>query len=201
MAIVVVGAGLAGCEVAWQAAERGVDVRLHEMRPGRRSPAHITDDFAELVCSNSLRSNAGTHAAGLLKEEMRRLGSLVLQAADETAVPAGTALAVDRDAFSRRIAVAPGSEVQEIVVQRGNERRLVHFWYRTSRSPHVVGELAHAWDRFLGRLTIGRALAGRGRGRPRRESSGLESPHGSEPLPQPAHPRHRRGRLPRLAYL
>ncbi len=73
MGIVVVGAGLAGCEVAWQAAERGIDVRLYEMRPRRSSPAHITDDFAELVCSNSLRAAGTTNAVGVLKQEMRRL--------------------------------------------------------------------------------------------------------------------------------
>ena len=103
MGIVVVGAGLAGCEVAWQAAERGVDVRLHEMRPGRRSPAHQTDELAELVCSNSLRAAGLGNAVGVLKEEMRRLGSLILRVADETAVPAGRALAVDRLAFSKRV--------------------------------------------------------------------------------------------------
>jgi methylenetetrahydrofolate--tRNA-(uracil-5-)-methyltransferase len=94
--IVVVGAGLAGCEAAWQAAERGVDVCLYEMRPTRSSPAHITDDFAELVCSNSLRASGTTNAVGVLKEEMRRLGSLVLRIADETEIPAGRAHADDR---------------------------------------------------------------------------------------------------------
>ena len=103
MGIVVVGAGLAGCEVAWQAAERGVSVRLYEMRPQRSSPAHITSDFAELVCSNSLRAAGTTNAVGVLKEEMRRLGSLVIRIADETAVPAGRALAVDRIEFSKRM--------------------------------------------------------------------------------------------------
>jgi methylenetetrahydrofolate--tRNA-(uracil-5-)-methyltransferase len=101
--LVVVGAGLAGCEAAWQAARRGVDVTLFEMKPVRFSPAHASPDLAELVCSNSLRSNATSNAVGLLKEEMRRLGSLVIAAADESAVPAGKALAVDRAAFARRI--------------------------------------------------------------------------------------------------
>ena len=103
MQVIVIGAGLAGCEAAWQAARRGLDVTLVEMKPAERSPAHISDSFAELVCSNSLRSNRVTSAVGLLKEEMRRLGSLVILAADESAVPAGQALAVDRDAFARRI--------------------------------------------------------------------------------------------------
>ena len=91
--VLVIGAGLAGTEAAWQIASAGVPVRLVEMRPVRRSPAHHSGEFAELVCSNSLRSNLVTSAVGLLKEEMRRLGSLVLAVADETAVPAGRALA------------------------------------------------------------------------------------------------------------
>jgi methylenetetrahydrofolate--tRNA-(uracil-5-)-methyltransferase len=99
--VVVVGAGLAGSEAAWQLAERGVRVRLHEMKPARFSPAHTSPELAELVCSNSLRAAAPVNAVGLLKEEMRRLGSLILRAADATAVPAGRALAVDRVEFSR----------------------------------------------------------------------------------------------------
>ena len=99
----VVGGGLAGCEAAWQLARRGVPVRLFEMRPLRSSPAHSTDALAELVCSNSLRSDAPENAVGLLKEEMRRAGSLVLAAADANRVPAGSALAVDRVAFAREI--------------------------------------------------------------------------------------------------
>jgi methylenetetrahydrofolate--tRNA-(uracil-5-)-methyltransferase len=99
----VVGAGLAGAEAAWQLAERGVDVALYEMKPQRFSPAHTSPELAELVCSNSLRGAGLGNAVGLLKEEMRRLGSLVLRVADETAVPAGRALAVDRTRFSRRI--------------------------------------------------------------------------------------------------
>ena len=101
--VVIVGAGLAGCEAAWQAARRGLSVSLYEMKPTHYSPAHSEPDFAELVCSNSMRSNQLANAVGLLKEEMRRLDSLVLRAADESAVPAGRALAVDRQAFSRRI--------------------------------------------------------------------------------------------------
>jgi methylenetetrahydrofolate--tRNA-(uracil-5-)-methyltransferase len=101
--VVVVGAGLAGSEAAWQLAERGVEVRLYEMKPVCFSPAHHSPELAELVCSNSLRGAALGNAVGLLKEEMRRLGSLVLRAADATAVPAGRALAVDRIEFSRFI--------------------------------------------------------------------------------------------------
>jgi len=98
--ITVVGAGLAGCEAAWAAANAGVSVTLIEMKPLCRSPAHTADGFAELVCSNSLKSNRPDSAAGLLKNEMRQLGSVCLQAADDCAVPAGGALAVDRERFS-----------------------------------------------------------------------------------------------------
>jgi methylenetetrahydrofolate--tRNA-(uracil-5-)-methyltransferase len=104
--IVIVGAGLAGCEAAWQIAERGLGVVLYEMKPERMSPAHTSKDFAELVCSNSLRANTLGNAVGLLKEEMRRLGSLVLRVADATAVPAGKALAVDREQFAAGITKA-----------------------------------------------------------------------------------------------
>ena len=99
--VTVLGAGLAGCEAAWQCAARGVSVRLVEMKPIRYTPAHHSADFAELCCSNSLRSDALSNAVGLLKEEMRRMDSLILQAADATRVPAGSALAVDRDRFAR----------------------------------------------------------------------------------------------------
>ena len=101
--VTVLGAGLAGSECAWQLAKRGIPVRLYEMKPLKKSPAHHSDDFAELVCSNSLRSDELTNAVGLLKEEMRRLGSLVMSAADENRVAAGGALAVDRQGFSRWI--------------------------------------------------------------------------------------------------
>ncbi|XOF32306.1 MAG: methylenetetrahydrofolate--tRNA-(uracil(54)-C(5))-methyltransferase (FADH(2)-oxidizing) TrmFO [Candidatus Electrothrix sp. YB6] len=98
--IQIIGGGLAGCEAAWQAAERGCAVELYEMKPIRFSPAHESELLGELVCSNSLRSNAVDSAVGLLKEEMRRLDSLIMRAADSTAVPAGTALAVDREQFA-----------------------------------------------------------------------------------------------------
>ena len=96
----VYGAGLAGCEAAWQIAQRGVRVRLYEMKPHKYTPAHHSEGFAELVCSNSLRSDSVINAVGLLKEEMRRLGSLIMEAAENTKVPAGSALAVDRELFS-----------------------------------------------------------------------------------------------------
>ncbi len=98
--ILIIGGGLAGCEAAWQAAERGLTVDLYEMKPTRFSPAHELELLGELVCSNSLRSNAVDSAVGLLKEEMRRLDSLIMRAADATAVPAGSALAVDRVKFA-----------------------------------------------------------------------------------------------------
>ncbi|MCL2227164.1 MAG: methylenetetrahydrofolate--tRNA-(uracil(54)-C(5))-methyltransferase (FADH(2)-oxidizing) TrmFO [Oscillospiraceae bacterium] len=103
MKVTVVGAGLAGCEAAWQLAARGIEVGLFEMKPQKLSPAHVSNDFAELVCSNSFRSDELTNAVGLLKEEMRRLGSLIMQCADATRIPAGGALAVDRIEFAKMV--------------------------------------------------------------------------------------------------
>ncbi|MEB3101175.1 FADH(2)-oxidizing methylenetetrahydrofolate--tRNA-(uracil(54)-C(5))-methyltransferase TrmFO [Ferviditalea candida] len=104
--VTVIGAGLAGSEAAWQIASRGVSVVLYEMRPLRKTPAHHTERFAELVCSNSLRANGLTNAVGVLKEEMRQLNSLIMQSADRNAVPAGGALAVDRESFSSDVTEA-----------------------------------------------------------------------------------------------
>ncbi len=104
--IVVIGGGLAGCEAAWQAARAGLRVEVHEMRPAQPTPAHKTDRLAELVCSNSLKSNQPTSASGLLKEELRRAGSLLIEAADRAAVPGGTALAVDRERFAAGVTSA-----------------------------------------------------------------------------------------------
>src|SRR5437660_4013760 len=101
--IKIIGAGLAGSEAAWQCARRGLEVQLFEMRPARSTPAHQTADFAELVCSNSLKSDSENTAPWLLKEEMRRAGSLLLEIARKCAVPAGHALAVDRVAFAHRV--------------------------------------------------------------------------------------------------
>lgn len=103
MAIKIIGAGLAGCEAAWQAAQLGAKVILCEMKPEKKSPAHKSDLFAELVCSNSLRADGIHNAVGLLKEEMRRMNSLIMSCADETRVPAGGALAVDREGFSKAV--------------------------------------------------------------------------------------------------
>ena len=101
--VTVLGAGLAGCECAWQLAKRGVEVRLYEMKPNKMTPAHSSEYFAELVCSNSLRSDELTNAVGLLKAEMRKMGSLIMESADKNRVAAGGALAVDREGFSKYI--------------------------------------------------------------------------------------------------
>ena len=101
--IAVIGAGLAGCEVAYQIAKRGIKVNLYEMKPKRFSPAHSNNNFAEIVCSNSFKSNLLTNACGLLKEELRQLDSLLIKIADETSVPAGQALAVDREKFASKV--------------------------------------------------------------------------------------------------
>ncbi len=127
----VYGAGLAGCEAAWQAAERGVKVRLYEMKPQKFTPAHHSKGFAELVCSNSLRSDSLANAVGLLKEELRRMGSLIMAAADATRVPAGSALAVDREKFSEyiteRIKSHPNIEIisEEICSVREGETTVI----------------------------------------------------------------------------
>jgi methylenetetrahydrofolate--tRNA-(uracil-5-)-methyltransferase len=115
--VLIIGAGLAGSEAAWQCARRGVSVELFEMRPARTTPAHHTDDFAELVCSNSLKSESENTAPWLLKEELRRAGSLLLEIARDTAVPAGHALAVDRAEFSRKVTEAISRE-QLITIRR-----------------------------------------------------------------------------------
>ena len=101
--ITVIGGGLAGCEAAYQIAKRGIKVKLYEMKPKKYSPAHSNENLAEIVCSNSFKSNSLTNACGLLKEELRRLDSLLIKIADETSVPAGQALAVDREEFSKKI--------------------------------------------------------------------------------------------------
>lgn len=120
--VTVVGAGLAGSEAAWQIARQGVRVRLYEMRPRKQTPAHHTDKFAELVCSNSLRANELTNAVGILKEEMRQLDSVIIRSADACAVPAGSALAVDRDAFAQRVTDAiTGHPLIEVIREEVTE--------------------------------------------------------------------------------
>src|ERR1700684_2287922 len=118
-AVHIIGAGLAGSEAAWQVANAGVSVVLHEMRPDRMTEAHRTDGLAELVCSNSFRSDdVANNAVGLLHAEMRRLGSLIMRAADANQVPAGGALAVDRDGFSAAVTRALHDHPQ-IEIRRG----------------------------------------------------------------------------------
>jgi methylenetetrahydrofolate--tRNA-(uracil-5-)-methyltransferase len=119
----IIGGGLAGSEAAWQAASLGAPVVLHEMRPTRPTAVHKTDQLAELVCSNSFRGDKLDNAVGLLKEEMRRLGSLVMRAADQNRVPAGAALAVDRERFSRAVTEAIASHPL-ISVERGEITRI-----------------------------------------------------------------------------
>lgn len=114
----VIGAGLAGAEAAYQLAKRGVDVTLVEMKPNQKTPAHRSDGFAELVCSNSLRSDRMSNAVGLLKEELRHFDSLILRAADATRVPAGGALAVDRDGFSAYVTQALANDAHIDIVTR-----------------------------------------------------------------------------------
>ena len=121
--VTIVGGGLAGSEAAWQLARRGVSVDLFEMRPVRQTPVHQTGDLAELVCSNSLRGNALDQAAGLLKEEMRRMGSLIIRVADEVRVPAGSALAVDRGLFARKVTEAV-SALPQVTLHRQETPRI-----------------------------------------------------------------------------
>ena len=104
--ITVIGAGLAGCEAAYQIAKQKINVKLYEMKPKKYTPAHNNANFAEIVCSNSFKSNLLTNACGLLKEELRRLDSLLIKIADETKVPAGQALAVDRELFAQKVTKA-----------------------------------------------------------------------------------------------
>ncbi len=151
MTITVIGAGLAGSEAAWQIANQGVPVRLYEMRPVKKTPAHHTPLFAELVCTNSLRANAVTNAVGLLKEEMRRLNSLIIQCADKHAVPAGGALAVDREPFSQAVTTAleehPNIEVvRQEVPEIPNEGIVV-----VATGPLTSAELSESIRSFIGR--------------------------------------------------
>src|SRR5699024_10441669 len=115
--VTVLGAGLAGCEAAWQLARRGFAVTLYEMKPQKFSPAHHSQGFAELICSNSFKASRIDSAAGLLKEEMRRLGSLLVACARQSAVPAGGALAVDREAFSQLVTQAIEGDPRITVVR------------------------------------------------------------------------------------
>ncbi len=151
--ITIIGGGLAGCEAAWQSAQRGVPVLLYEMKPHRFSPAHENGNLAELVCSNSLRAARVDSAVGLLKEEMRRLGSLIIQAADATNVPAGSALAVDRSRFaawiSARIENHPAIQVlrQEVQILPAADE---HSPLIIAAGPLATPELANELARITG---------------------------------------------------
>lgn len=148
--IKIIGAGLAGCEAAWQAAKLGVQVELYEMKPSKFSAAHKSANFAELVCSNSLRADGIHNAVGLLKEEMRRLGSLIMECADLTKVPAGGALAVDRDGFSKsvteRIRSNPNITVVEAEVTDINPDEFTII----AAGPLVSDALASSIHEFIG---------------------------------------------------
>ncbi|MBE9519768.1 MAG: methylenetetrahydrofolate--tRNA-(uracil(54)-C(5))-methyltransferase (FADH(2)-oxidizing) TrmFO [Proteobacteria bacterium] len=153
--ITIIGGGLAGCEAAWQAAGRGCEVQLYEMKPEMYSPAHSSPLLAELVCSNSLRSNAINSAVGLLKEEMRHMGSLIMQAADQTSVPAGKALAVDRQLFAEYIT----SKIEEhtsITIMRQEVKELLaassdSLMTILATGPLTSGPLAESLARLTGR--------------------------------------------------
>ena len=149
MKVTVIGAGLAGSEAAWQLAQRGIDVELWEMKPLKRTPAHITDDFAELCCSNSLRSDQLENAVGLLKEEMRRLGSLILECAEATRVPSGGALAVDRHGFAAMVTEKIRSHPR-ITVREGEVTELPEGEVVVASGPLTSDALAEHLQTLLG---------------------------------------------------
>ena len=149
MNVTVIGAGLAGCEAAWQLARRGLAVTLVEMKPKKMTPAHTSEDFAELVCSNSLRGAGLENAVGLLKEELRRLDSVILQAADATRVEAGGALAVDRKGFSSYVTRAVRSHPNITVVEKEVTSLPEEGPVIVATGPLTSDELArHLQDRF-----------------------------------------------------
>jgi methylenetetrahydrofolate--tRNA-(uracil-5-)-methyltransferase len=140
--LIIIGGGLAGCEAAWQASSRGTKVILFEMKPTRFSPAHRSDSLGELVCSNSLKSTSLENAVGLLKEEMRRFGSLIVEAADHTKVPAGGSLAVDREAFSRYITRALEKRYGVELIRREVDRIPLHLPTIIATGPLTSDRLA-----------------------------------------------------------
>lgn len=148
--VIVIGAGLAGSEAAWQVAKRGIKVKLFEMRPKKMTPAHQTGLFAEMVCSNSLRALSIQNAVGLLKEEMKRLGSLIMEAALETSIPAGSALAVDREEFARLVTGRlQNHELVEIFYQEITEIPAVRPLI-IATGPLTSPPLASALEKFTG---------------------------------------------------
>ncbi|MCK9462649.1 MAG: methylenetetrahydrofolate--tRNA-(uracil(54)-C(5))-methyltransferase (FADH(2)-oxidizing) TrmFO [Proteobacteria bacterium] len=157
--VAVIGGGLAGSEAAWQLAARGVDVHLVEMKPGERSPAHVGDGLAELVCSNSLRGASLDNAVGLIKEELRRAGSLLLRIAGETAVPAGRALAVDRRAFSSRVEAALAAHPRIAIERRRADALPEAGLAIVATGPLTAGPLAEAIDCRGARLAYHDAIA------------------------------------------
>lgn len=146
----VIGAGLAGCEAAWQLAKAGIKVKLYEMRPHKMTPAHHTEYFAELVCSNSLRSNQLENAVGLLKEEMRRLDSLIIKCADNNTVPAGGALAVDRDKFSQDITSIIESNPNIEIVREEVTKIPENEYVIIATGPLTSDELSRSIKEYLG---------------------------------------------------
>ena len=149
LSAIVVGAGLAGCEAAWQLANRGIQVTLYEMKPVEMSPAHHSPDFAELVCSNSLRGAALTTAPGLLKEELRRVGSLLMEVADRVATPAGGALAVDREGFAKGVTEAIRNH-PNITVVPGRIDEIPEGNVILATGPLTDGKLAEEIGKLLG---------------------------------------------------
>lgn len=157
MKVRIIGAGLAGCEAAYQCAQFGVSVELYEMRPVRTTPAHSTSDFAELVCSNSLKSESENSAPWLLKEEMRRGGSLLLECARQTAVPAGHALAVDRDIFAKKVTAA--IEAEALITVRREEVTRIDETDASTITVVATGPLtSDALSREIARLSGGNHL-------------------------------------------
>jgi len=148
--VTVIGGGLAGSEAAWQIARREIPVRLYEMRPALMTPAHTTDRLGELVCSNSLKSDQQGTAPWLLKEELRRLGSLLMRIADETRVPAGHALAVDRDLFSRRLTEEISREPLITIVREEIKELPVNDITVVASGPLTSETLAASIARFTG---------------------------------------------------
>jgi methylenetetrahydrofolate--tRNA-(uracil-5-)-methyltransferase len=148
--VTIVGGGLAGCEAAWQLARRGIGVELYEMRPKRATEAHATANLAELVCSNSLRSAALTNAAGLLKEEMRRLDSLIIRAAEASRVPAGSALAVDRERFAAAVTAELESLPQVNIVREEIEAIPTGGFAIVASGPLTSAALSRALEAILG---------------------------------------------------
>jgi len=181
----IIGAGLAGCEAAWQCARRGVGVELYEMRPVRTTPAHQTADFAELVCSNSLKSESENTAPWLLKEEMRRTGSLLIEIARECAVPAGHALAVDRAVFSAKVTETISSEALIRIVREEAteicEDQLTIIATGPLTSDALSAEIA--------RLSESGAISGASESEALPGQTGVSDPHGqgSSEQPGPAH--------------